>query len=105
MALFSVATAYMISNECKSAVQWFQDAIEFQKRVLPPNHPNLSDNLCNLSVAYRMCDRHNEAICAIEEAVALLKRVRAPNHPALFNALKFQSEAHAEAAQYFGSRP
>ena len=105
MALFSVAAAYLINQEFELAIQWGQDAIEFQKRVLPPNHPSLADTLGNLCVAYTSCNRHAEAISAIEEAVALLKRIRAPNHPALLRALRYQSAAHAEAAQSFASCP
>jgi tetratricopeptide (TPR) repeat protein len=58
MALFSVAAAYAVSSQPELAVQWGQDALQFQRRVLTPaNHPNTADTLVNLSINLSTC-RH-----------------------------------------------
>jgi len=103
MALFSVASAYAIGGEDELAVQWGYDAIQFQKRVLPANHPVLASTLSNLSVALKNCNRHAEAISAIEEAVTLLKRIRAPTHPDLVRVLRIQCSNHEAAARHFAA--
>lgn len=98
-ALFSVAAAYLVGQQFEQSAQWGADALEFRRRVLPANHPILSENLVNLSLALNQCNRHAEAISAVDEAVALLKRVRASDRPDLAFALRVQSHIHAAAAQ------
>jgi hypothetical protein len=56
-------------------------ALEFHRRVLPPNHPDIGTSMSNLATTYSALGRHEDALAMKQRELEFRRRVLPPRHP------------------------
>jgi hypothetical protein len=56
-------------------------ALEFDRRVLPPDHPDIGRSMNNLAATYSDLGRYADALAMQESALKFFRRVLPPDHP------------------------
>src|SRR5262249_3692982 len=59
----------------------FEEALQFQKAKLRPDHPDTLATMNNLAVAYQATGRLSKALSLLEETLKLRKAKLGPDHP------------------------
>jgi hypothetical protein len=65
--------------------------LEFFRRVLPPDHPDIAVFLFNISLSYLRASDMSRALGCAREAVAIWQATLPPEHPHLQQAKKLVS--------------
>jgi hypothetical protein len=58
-----------------------EKALEFQRRVLPENHPDIGTSCFNISLSYRQAGDFHRAIERAREALRIWQAALPPSHP------------------------
>ena len=61
----------------------YKQALEIQKKALPPDHPDLARSFNNLGSLYRDQGRYAEAEALYKQALEIRKKALPPDHPDL----------------------
>jgi hypothetical protein len=58
-----------------------ESALEFRRRVLPPNHPDIATSLYNISLSYETAGDMRRAVECAREALDIWRAALPPSHP------------------------
>ena len=58
-----------------------EKSLEFQRRVLPENHPDIGTSCFNISLSYRQAGDFHRAIERAREALRIWQAALPPSHP------------------------
>jgi hypothetical protein len=82
--MISFALTYSDLGRHDDALKMKEDVLEFRRRVLPPNHPDIATSMNNLAVTKFDLDAVDEAIDLEQGAVEMLERAGfAADHPTM----------------------
>ncbi len=81
MCMSNLAATYRNLGRHEDAMAMGESVLEFQRRVLPPNHPDIGTSMENLAATYRDLGRHEDVLAMGERALEFQRRVLSPNHP------------------------
>ncbi len=65
-----------------------ESALEFRRRVLPPDHPGIAQSLYNISFSYEQAGDMRKAMDCAREAVRIWQAALPPGHPDIKDAEK-----------------
>jgi CHAT domain-containing protein len=77
--------------ECQALLQ---RAVAIREKVLGPEHPALSESLCDLGIILREAGDTTRALPLLERAVAITEKVRGSEHPELVRLLRSLAHVH-----------
>lgn len=79
--LGQIAGVLSSQGEFEKAEPLYLEAIELQRRALPPNHPELATTLSNLGVLYHRMRRYDEIDALYDEVLKIRLAVFPEDHP------------------------
>jgi tetratricopeptide (TPR) repeat protein len=82
----SLADSYAALSRPDDALAMYEKALEFRRRVLPENHPDLGDSLYNLSICYQESGKSHQAMQFAREALRIWQATLPPEHEHVLNA-------------------
>jgi hypothetical protein len=74
-----------------------ESALEFRRRVLPPDHPHIGLSMSNLALTYGALGRHEDALAMQESVLEFHRRVLHPGHPHIAISLYNISSSYEKA--------
>lgn len=83
-----LANAFQSRLQWKDAIRHYEEAIDLQKRILAPHHPEIAAGLLPLSRAYRAINRQEDAQDVLIEALAIWEESVGPEHPVTLETVK-----------------
>jgi tetratricopeptide (TPR) repeat protein len=84
----SLAKTYRALGRHQDALVLEEKTLEFQRRVLPENHPDTGMSCFNLSLSYRQAGDFHRAIERAREALCIFQATLPPSHPRVEQAQK-----------------
>ena len=82
-AMNELAKSYSKLGRHQDALVLEEKTLEFLRRVLPVNHPDIGKVCYNISFSYRLAGEFHRAIDKAREALSILQGVLPPSHPVL----------------------
>ena len=79
----NLALTYSALGRHQDALVLQEKTLEFLRRVLPENHPDIGKVCYNISSSYRQAGECHRAIDRAREALSILQGVLPPSHSAL----------------------
>jgi tetratricopeptide (TPR) repeat protein len=92
--LLSIAVAYQEEGEAGNAIEFYEKALEINRRVLPEDAPNLTANIGNLATAYLGQGEYGKALRLSEEALTIRRRLLVGDHEDIAGSLHNVARAH-----------
>ena len=80
-AMCNLATTYRALGRHQDALVLQEKTLEFQRRVLPENHPDIGLLCFNLSLSYGQAGDFRRSIERAREALRILQAALPPSHP------------------------
>ncbi len=80
-AMSKLALTYSVLGRHQDALVLEEKALEFQRRVLPENHPLIGSSCLNISKSYCLVDDFHRAIERAREALRIFQAALPPSHP------------------------
>ena len=80
-AMGNLAAAYSALGRHQDALVLQEKALEFYRRVLPENHPDIGTACYNLSFSYLQAASFHRAIERAREALRIWQATLPPSHP------------------------
>ena len=77
----NLAETYRALGRHEDALAMQESALEFQRRVLPPRHPNIATSLYNISLSYERAGNMARAVECAREALSIWQAALPPSHP------------------------
>jgi tetratricopeptide (TPR) repeat protein len=77
----NLAATYSALGRHEDALAMGESALEFYRRVLPPNHPDIATSLYNISFSYERAGDMRRAVECAREALDIWRAALPPNHP------------------------
>ena len=81
VAMGNLAAAYSALGRHQDALVLHEKTLEFWRRALPQNHPDLGASCFNLSLSYRQTGDFHRAIERAREALRIWQAALPPSHP------------------------
>ena len=81
VAMLNLANTYSKLGRHQDALVLHRKALEFRRRVLPENHPEVGLSCFNISLSYREAGDFHRAIERAREALRMFQAVLPPSHP------------------------
>ena len=78
-----------------------EKALEFRRRVLPENHPDIGITCFNLGVNYHGCGDFIRALQFAREALRILRATLPPSHPQINQAQQLERQCLDHVDQSF----
>ncbi|CAF4178891.1 unnamed protein product, partial [Rotaria sordida] len=79
----NVASVYDNMGEYSKALSSYERALHIDKKVLPPNHPDLASDYNNIGSVYENMGEYSKALSSYERSLEIRKIALPPNHPDL----------------------
>ena len=95
----NLSYTYFALGRHQDAVVLQEKALEFRRRVLPENHPNIGESCFNISLFYRLAGDFHRAIERAREALRIFQAVLPPSHPSVKNAQEQVRQIEGDIAQ------
>jgi tetratricopeptide (TPR) repeat protein len=92
-AMGNLAAAYSGLERHQDAIVMGEKTLEFQRRVLPENHPQIGIVCMNIGINYLKIGDMNRALQFAREALRVLQATLPPSHPHVKQALYFVETA------------
>ena len=67
--------------EFDEAIQLFQQVLEINRKILPPNHPELAKSYNNIGMVYNDMGDYPQALSSYEKVLEIQQQSLPPNHP------------------------
>ncbi|CAF0733485.1 unnamed protein product [Rotaria sordida] len=80
---FQLARVYEDMGENSKALKYYEKDLEFEQKILPPNHPNLATTYNQIGLVYDNMGEYSKALSSYERSLEIRKIARPPNHPDL----------------------
>ena len=80
-AMSNLAAIFILLGRHQDALVLQKKALDFQRRVLPENHPNIGDSCFNISSNYGQAGDFHRAIEKAREALRIWQAALPPSHP------------------------
>jgi tetratricopeptide (TPR) repeat protein len=77
----NLAATYNDLGRHQDALVLEEKTLEFRRRVLPENHPDIGISYLNLSLSYRQAGDFHRAIERAREALRIFQAALLPSHP------------------------
>jgi hypothetical protein len=77
----NLASTYSDLGRHRDALVLQEKTLEFQRRLLPENHPEMGISCFNISSSYRQAGDFHRAIERAREALRILQAALPPSHP------------------------
>jgi tetratricopeptide (TPR) repeat protein len=87
IAMNSLASAWIDSDEPNKAIEYLEKALEIDRVGLNPQHPNLAIYLNNLGEIFRVLGKPTKAIEYFQQALAIWKKTYGEMHPRVATAM------------------
>ena len=84
----SLASSYAAVGRSDDALAMYERALEFRRRVLPENHPDLGHSLYNLSIHHCEGGQSHQALTFARETVGIWQATLPPEHKLVLKAKK-----------------
>ena len=84
----NLAATYSALGRHEDALAMQESALEFYRRVLPPNHPDIAMSLYNFSLSYERAGDMRRAVECAREALSIWQAALPPSHPHVMAAAK-----------------
>jgi tetratricopeptide (TPR) repeat protein len=82
----NLAATYGALGRHEDALAMEESALEFRRRVLPPNHPDIATSLYNISLSYETAGDMRRAVECAREALDIWRAALPPNHQDVIDA-------------------
>jgi hypothetical protein len=77
----NLATTYSALGRHQDALVLEEKTLEFRRRVLPENHPDIGTSCFNISISYGQAGDFHRAIEKAREALRIWQAALPPSHP------------------------
>jgi len=84
----NLANTYSELGRDQDALVLQEKTLEFRRRVLPENHPDIGTSCYNISLSYRQAGDFHRAIERAREALRIFQAALPPSHPRVEQAQK-----------------
>ena len=81
--MHNLAGTYGALGRHQDALALQEKALEFRRRVLPENHPDVGASCFNISLSYRQAGDFRRAIERAREALRIWQATLPPSHPSV----------------------
>jgi len=98
-AMGNLAAAYSAFGRHQDALVLQEKTLEFHRRVLPENHPDIGTACYNLSFSYLQAGSFHRAIERAREALRIWQASLPPSHPHVQMALERVRQIEDDLAQ------
>ncbi len=82
----NLANTYRALGRHEDALAMRESALEFHRRILPPNHPHIATTLYNISLSYETAGDMRRAVECAREALDIWRAALPPNHQDVIDA-------------------
>jgi hypothetical protein len=96
----NLATSYTSLGRHQDALVMQGKALEFFRRVLPENHPNIGMSCYNVSLSYCQVGDFHRAIERAREALRIWQAALPPSHPHVEQAQKLIRQIEGRIAPH-----
>jgi len=77
----NLAATYFALERDQDALDLLEKTLEFWRRALPENHPNIGLSCFNISLSYQQAGNFHRAIDRAREALRTFQAALPPSHP------------------------
>ncbi len=95
-AMGNLANTYLILGRHQDALAMQEKTLEFRRRVLPDNHPDIGISCLNLGISCRKVGDLHRALQFAREALRIFQATLPPSHPHVTHAqqlvLRFEGD-------------
>jgi hypothetical protein len=95
----NLSNAYSALGRHQDALVLDEKTLEFRRRVLPKNHPQIGTSCFNISISYRQSGNFLRAIERAREALRILQATLPPSHPSLEQAQELVRQIEGDLAR------
>jgi hypothetical protein len=95
----NLAISYSILGWHQDAIAMKEKTLEFQRRVLPENHPDISRSCLNLGLSFSEIGDSHRALKCFREALRILQVTLPPTHPHVAMAQQLVREHEDDTAR------
>jgi hypothetical protein len=95
----NLAISYSILGRHQDAILMKEKTLEFQRRVLPENHPDISRSCLNLGLSFSEVGNLHRASECFREALRILQVTLPPTHSHVKMAQQLVREHEGDAAR------
>ena len=95
----SLAVTCSALGRHQDALVLHEKTLEFQRRVLPENHPDIGTSCFNISLSYRQAGDFHRAIERAREALRIWQATLPPSHPQVKTAQEQVRQIEGDIAQ------
>ncbi|MBD1892719.1 tetratricopeptide repeat protein [Coleofasciculus sp. FACHB-SPT9] len=103
--LNNLAGLYYSQGRYSEAEPLYLQAIEIDKKSLPPDHPEIATSLNNLAELYRSQGRYSEAERLFLQAIEIDKKSLPPDYPGIATHLNNLAELYKSQGRYSEAEP
>ncbi len=101
----NLAIVYGKVGRHQDALVMQEKALEFQRRVLPENHPDIGATCFNISISYQHAGDNHQAIERAREALRIRQITLPPSHPHIEQAQTWVRQIEVEIARRASKQP
>ena len=95
----NLANTYSALGRHQDALAMKAKTVEFMRRVLPENHPDIGSSCLNLGLSCEMVGDLPRALQFVREALRIFQATLPPSHPHVKQAQQQMREYEADAAR------
>ncbi|CAF1062420.1 unnamed protein product [Adineta steineri] len=94
-------------GEYEKAIWYYEQALEFNQKILPSNHPSLATSYSNIGSVYNNMGEHSKALSFYEKSLEIFQKTLPSNHPdmaSLYNnigGVYYQMGEYSKALSFF----
>ena len=103
--MVNLATTYNNVGRHQDALVLQEKALEFQRRVLPENHPDIGDTCFNISISYQHTGDNHQAVERACEALRIRQITLPPSHPHIEQAQTWVRQIEVEISRRAKKQP
>ena len=83
IAMGNLAATYSALGRHQDALVLKEKTLDFRRRVLPENHPDIGTSCFNISLSYHQFGDSHRAIARAREALRIFQAALPPSHPSV----------------------
>ena len=100
-AMSNLAGTYSVLGRHQDALAMGEKTLEFRRRSLPENHPDIGISFFNLCMSCHMAGDFHRALQFAREALHILQATLPPSHPHVKQAQQFVRGCEGDIARRF----
>ena len=98
-AVSNLANTYGALGRRQDALVLKEKTLDFRRRVLPENHPDIGTSCFNISLSYHQSGDFHRAIVRAREALRIFQAALPPSHPHVKTAQELVFEIEGDIAR------